>query len=166
VTGWTRRARLAARRAQRLARTGAVRVQRAAGDLADKLRHRGRQAAVKDIDVMEMAGLEDVGWNGGLLKRSVEATLNRSQNRKLTGEARKPGPLPDPAWTAGYRDVAVAKVPGFARQPAAAAAPAGAEAAEAGEPRPAWPEMPAESTWPFEQPEASDDDQADMEAGR
>lgn len=153
MTGWTRRARLAARRAQRLARTGAVRVQRAAGDLADKLRHRGRQAAVQDIAAMEMAGLGEIR-DGKLLRRSVEATLHR-------GDARKPGPLPDPAWTAGYRDVAVARMPDLARRPVPAAVPDGA-GPEAGAPRLAWPEAPQGSEWPFG---PAEHDQPDPEAG-
>jgi hypothetical protein len=154
VTGWTRRARLAARRAQRIARTGAIRIQRAGGEMADRFRHRGRQAAVKDIDVIEMAGLGEKK-GGKLLERSVTATLERDR-----------GPLPDPAWTAGYRDVAAARVPGFARQPVAVGAPA-AEPAEPAEPRPAWPAAPEGSEWPFKAPdvEAPEADQPDPEAG-
>jgi hypothetical protein len=86
-----------------MARTGAIRIQRASGELADRLRKRGRQTAVKDIAVMHMAGLDEVR-GGKLARRSAEATLGR-------GEARKPGPLPDPAWTAGYREAITAVMP-------------------------------------------------------
>lgn len=101
---WGQRARQAVRRSRQLARTGAIRVQRAVGEQATRLRKVGRRAAVADLAAMRTAGL-DVVKGGELMRRGAAATIYRER-----------GPLPDPAWVRGYADVVAAVVPGVVPQ--------------------------------------------------
>ncbi|MGH3274327.1 MAG: hypothetical protein ACRDNZ_08390, partial [Streptosporangiaceae bacterium] len=64
----------------------------AAGDAAERLRGKGRRAAQHDLPLLDMA------LPAHLRDRSIQSTLHRTR-----------GPLPDPAWVAGYRQAVTAR---------------------------------------------------------
>jgi hypothetical protein len=102
IMPWGKKARDAARRAQRVARDGAIRTQEAAGQLAAKFRRAGQKAALHVIALQKMSGLAEEAPK--IVHQSAAAVLERENFRKH-------GPLPDPAWRQGYEDIVRAKLP-------------------------------------------------------
>jgi len=90
------------------ARSGAQHLQRIAGQAPELARNAGRKLAGKVITIQEIAGLDQ--GPAHLLQRDPGRLMQRSALSVISRPALRPG---DAAWREGYRETAMARVPGL-----------------------------------------------------
>jgi hypothetical protein len=91
------------------ARSGAQHLQRLAARAPEPARNAGRKLAGQVITVQEIAGLDQ--GPARLLQRDPVCLMHRSALSVISRPAMRPG---DAAWREGYRETAMARVPGLA----------------------------------------------------
>jgi len=92
------------------ARSGAQHLQRLAAQAPERARNAGRNLPGQVITVQEIAGLDQ--GPAHLLKRDPVRLMHCSALSVISRPAMRPG---DAAWREGYRETAMARVPGLAR---------------------------------------------------
>ena len=125
MTAWGRRARRGGRWARQTARTGGERILRVASRVPAEARKAGQLLARQVIGVQLSAGL-GADRKIPFLPSTQEVMRDSAQS----AISQRHGPGPSEAWRQGYRDMAVATVPGLAPEPPPAA--------------PRWPDAPSQ----------------------